>query len=38
LVYLVSAFVKKEDLNLYLNLLKKMGIQPISLQIPLWAP
>ncbi len=33
-VYLVAAFVKKEDLEPYLNLLKKMGIQPISIQIP----
>ncbi len=33
-VYLVAAFVKKEDLNPYLSLLKKIGIQPISIQIP----
>ncbi len=33
-VYLIAAFVKKEDLNPYLNLLKKVGIQPISIQIP----
>ena len=33
-VYLIAAFVKKEDLNPYLNLLKKTGIQPISIQIP----
>lgn len=33
-VYLIAVFVKKEDLNPYLNLLKKMGIQPISIQIP----
>jgi len=33
-VYLIAAFVKKEDLNPYLSLLKKVGIQPISIQIP----
>ena len=30
----IAVFVKKEDLEPYLNLLKKMGIQPISIQIP----
>ncbi len=33
-VYLIAVFVKKTDLGLYLNLLKKMGIRPISIQIP----
>ena len=33
-VFLIAAFVKKEDLNPYLNLLKKTGIQPIAIQIP----
>jgi len=33
-VYLIAVFVKKEDLEIYLNPLKKMGIQPISMQIP----
>lgn len=33
-VYLISAFAKREDLDPYLNLLKKMGIQPTSVQIP----
>jgi general secretion pathway protein L len=33
-VELIVAFVKREDLDLYLNLLKKMGIQPISVQVP----
>jgi general secretion pathway protein L len=33
-VYLIAAFVKNEDLKPYLTLLKKMGIQPISIQIP----
>ena len=32
-IYLIAVFVKKEDLAPYLNLLKKMGIQPISIQI-----
>lgn len=33
-LYLVAVFVKKEELSPYLGLLKKMGIQPISIQIP----
>jgi Tfp pilus assembly protein PilN len=33
-LYLVAVFVKKEELNPYLSLLKKMGIQPISIQVP----
>jgi len=33
-LYLVAVFVKKEELNPYLSLLKKMGIQPISVHIP----
>ena len=32
-IYLIAVFVRKEDLAPYLNLLKKMGIQPISIQI-----
>jgi general secretion pathway protein L len=33
-VYLMGAFVKKDDLDPYLNLMKKMGLQPVSVQIP----
>jgi Tfp pilus assembly protein PilN len=33
-VYLMAVFVKKDELEPYLNLLKKVGIQPISIQIP----
>jgi Tfp pilus assembly protein PilN len=33
-IYLIAVFVRKEDLAPYLNLLKKMGLQPISIQIP----
>jgi len=33
-VYLIAVFVKKDELEPYLNLLKKVGIQPISIQIP----
>lgn len=33
-VYLVAVFVKKDELEPYLNLMKKMGIQPVSVQIP----
>ncbi len=33
-VYLMAVFVKKDDLEPYLNLLKKVGIQPLSIQIP----
>jgi Tfp pilus assembly protein PilN len=33
-LYLVAVFVKKEELNPYLSLLKKMGIQPVSIQVP----
>ncbi|NWF55268.1 MAG: PilN domain-containing protein [Syntrophaceae bacterium] len=33
-VYLIAVFVKKEDLEPYLNLLKKVGIQPVSVLIP----
>ena len=33
-IYLVAVFVRKEDLAPYLNLLKKLGIQPASVQIP----
>ncbi len=32
-VYLIAVFVKKEDMEPYLNLLKKMGIQPIFIQV-----
>ena len=33
-VYLMAVFVKKDDMEPYLNLMKKMGIQPVSIQIP----
>jgi Tfp pilus assembly protein PilN len=33
-VYLMAVFVKKDDMEPYLNLMKKMGIQPVSVQIP----
>ena len=33
-VYLMAVFMKKDDLEPYLNLLKKVGIQPVSIQIP----
>jgi general secretion pathway protein L len=33
-VYLMAVFVKKEEMEPYLNLMKKMGIQPVSVQIP----
>jgi Tfp pilus assembly protein PilN len=33
-IHLVAAFVKREDLDPYLNLLKKMGIRPVSIQVP----
>ncbi len=33
-LYLIAVFVKKEDVDPYLNLLKKMGIQPTSIQVP----
>jgi len=33
-LYLVAVFVKKEELSPYLGLLKKIGIQPISIQTP----
>jgi Tfp pilus assembly protein PilN len=33
-IHLVAAFVKRNDLNPYLNLLKKMGIKPVSIQVP----
>jgi Tfp pilus assembly protein PilN len=33
-LYLVAVFVKKEELNPYLSLLKKTGIQPVSIQVP----
>lgn len=32
-IYLIAVFVRKEDLARYLSLLKKMGIQPASIQI-----
>jgi len=32
-IYLIAVFARKEDLAPYLNLLKRMGIQPISIQI-----
>jgi len=32
-IHLIAVFAKKEDLAPYLNLLKKMGIQPTSIQI-----
>lgn len=32
-IYLIAVFVRKKDLANYLNLLKKMGIQPTSIQI-----
>ena len=31
---LIVVFAKKEDINFYLSLLKKIGIQPVSIQIP----
>jgi hypothetical protein len=31
---LFAVFARKEDIDTYLSLLKKMGIQPISIQIP----
>ena len=33
-LHLFAAFVKKEEVDYYLSLLKKVGIQPISVQIP----
>ena len=33
-VYLLAVFVKKEELTPYMNLLKRMGIDPVSVQIP----
>jgi Tfp pilus assembly protein PilN len=31
---LIVVFAKKEDINFYLSLLKRIGIQPLSIQIP----
>ena len=31
---LIVVFAKKEDINFYLSLVKKIGIQPLSIQIP----
>src|SRR4030043_335286 len=31
---LIAVFVKKEEITAYLSLLKKLGIQPVSIQIP----
>jgi len=33
-VHLFAVFVKKADVDTYLSLLKKIGIQPLSIQIP----
>jgi len=33
-VRVFTAFIKKSDLDFYLSLLKKIGIQPVSVQIP----
>lgn len=33
-LHLFAAFIKKEEVDYYLSLLKKVGIQPISIQIP----
>jgi Tfp pilus assembly protein PilN len=33
-LHLFAVFVKKEEVDAYLSLLKKVGIQPISIQIP----
>jgi Tfp pilus assembly protein PilN len=33
-LHLFVAFIKKEEVDYYLSLLKKVGIQPISIQIP----
>jgi general secretion pathway protein L len=33
-IHLLAVFVKKSELDPYLSLLKKIGIQPISIQIP----
>jgi general secretion pathway protein L len=33
-LHLFAAFVKREEVDAYLSLLKKVGIQPISIQIP----
>lgn len=33
-LHLFVVFVKKDDIDRYLSLLKKIGIQPISIQIP----
>ena len=33
-LHLFAVFIKKEEVDYYLSLLKKVGIQPISIQIP----
>jgi general secretion pathway protein L len=33
-LHLFAAFIKKEEIDYYLSLLKKVGIQPFSIQIP----
>jgi general secretion pathway protein L len=33
-VHLIAVFMKKDELNPYLSLLKKIGLQPLSIQIP----
>jgi len=33
-LHLIAVFVRKKDLDPYLSLLKKIGIQPLSVQIP----
>ena len=33
-LHLIAVFMKKDELNPYLSLLKKIGLQPLSIQIP----
>ena len=34
-LHLVAVFIKKTELDFYLTLLKKIGVEPVSIQIPL---